>query len=193
MGCGADRIAHVVQTIEHGDQVVVSAWKRFSLRNAKVDANLKTLFGGGSAGALDRFVVIIKAKELRFREGLSHQHSGCTLAAPHIGDARAGLELSLDALQGRNPRTDKVCSIAWPEEFLAAVKHIFLMLIPTHPCAGSEGLGNPGNRGQRAKSQLEGSRKVSRTVFVCQRKCLLFAQTELASLLVIGDVAAGGL
>src|SRR5579864_1888540 len=193
MGCGADGIAHVVQTIEHGDQVVVFARKRFSLRDAKVDANLETLFGGGSAGALYRFVVIVKAKELRFWEGLSHQHSGCTLAAPHIGDARPGLELCLNAVQGRNPRTDKVCSIAWPEEFLAAMKHIFIMLIPTRACTGSEGLGNSGNSGQRAESQLEGSRKVSRTVFVCQRKCLLFAQTELASLLVIGDVAAGGL
>jgi hypothetical protein len=52
MGRGADRIAHVVQTIEHGDQVVVFAWKCFGLRDPKVEAKLETLFGGGSAGAL---------------------------------------------------------------------------------------------------------------------------------------------
>src|SRR5271169_2802473 len=193
MGCGADRITHIVQTIEHGDQIVVFAWKCFGLRDAKVDANLETLFSGDCAGALNGFVVIVETKELRFWEGFSHQHGGRTLAAPNIGDARPDLELSLYAVQGRNPRTDKVCGIARPEELLAAMKHIFIMLIPSHACAGSEGLGNPGNCGQRAEGQLEGAGKISRTVFVRQRKCLLFAQTELASLLVIGDVAAGSL
>jgi hypothetical protein len=37
--------------------------------------------------------VIVEAKELRFWESFSHQHGGRTLAAPNIGDARAGLEL----------------------------------------------------------------------------------------------------
>src|ERR1700687_3783181 len=165
MGCGADRITHIVQTIEYGDQVVVFAWKCFGLRDAKVEANLETLFSGDCAGGLDGFGVIVEAEELRFWEGFSHQHCRRTLAAPNIGNTRAGLELSPDAVQGRNPRTDKVCCIAWPEEFLAAMKHIFIMLIPTHACAGSERLGNPGNCGQGAEGQLEGSRKVSWTVF----------------------------
>src|SRR5258706_8036988 len=159
MGCGADRITHIVQTIEHGDQVVVFSWKCFGHRDAKVKANLETLFRGGCAGALDGFVVIVEPKELRFWECFRHQHGGRTLAAPNISDARAGLELSLDAVQGRNPRTDKVCCIAWPEEFLAAMKHIFIVFIPTHACAGSERLGNPGNCGQRTKGQLEGAWK----------------------------------
>src|ERR1700721_538879 len=189
MSCGADWITHIVQTLEHGDQVVVFSWKCFGLGDAKVEANLKTLFSGGRASALDGLVVIVEAKKLRFWEGFSHQHGGRTLAAPNIGDARAGFELSLDAVQGRNPGTDKVCCIAWPEEFLTAMKHIFIMLIPTHAFAGSEDFGNPGNCGQRAEGQLEGARKISWTIFVGQRKCLLFAETELASLLVIGDVA----
>src|SRR6516162_6861506 len=193
MDCGADRITHIVQTIEHSDQVVVFAWKCFGLRDSKVEANLETLFSSGCAGTLDGLVVIVKAKELRFWEGFSHQHGGGTLAAPNIGDAGTGLELSLHAVQGRNPRTDKVCCIAWPEEFLAAMKHIFIMLIPPHACLGSEGLGNPGNCGQRAEGQLEGAGEISGTVFVRQGKCLLLAQTEFASLLVIGNVAAGSL
>src|ERR1700730_11726285 len=176
MSCGADRITHVMQTIEHGNQVVVFAWKGFGLRDTKVEANLKTFFSGGCASTLDGFVVVVIAKELRFWERFSHEHGGRTLAAPNIGDTRAGLELSLYAVQGRNPRTDKVCCIAWPEEFLAAMKHIFIMFIPTHAGAGWEGTGN-----------------ISGHVFVRKRKCLVFAQTELASLLVIGDVAAGSL
>src|SRR5579872_2016616 len=190
MGRGPDRITHIVQTVEYGDQVVVFPWKCFGLRDAKVEANLEALFRGGCAGAVDGCVVIVEAKELRFWKCFRHQHGGRTLATPNIGDARAGLELSLDAVQGRNPRTDKICRIAWPEEFLAAMKHIFIVFIPTHARAGSERLGNPGNCGQRPKGQLEGAGKISGTVLVRQCECLLFAQTELASLLVIGDVAA---
>src|ERR1700675_3714163 len=144
MGGGADRIAHVVQTIEHGNQVVVLAWKCFGLRNAKVEANLETLFNGGSACALDRFVVIIKAKELRLGESFSHQHGGGTLATPHVRDARAGFELGLHTLQSRNPRTYKVSCVARAEKFLAAMKNIFIMLMPAHACARTEGFGDPG-------------------------------------------------
>ena len=46
--------------------------------------------------------------------------------------------------------------------------------------------------GKSAECQLERPGKVSGTVFVRQRKRLLFAQTELALLFVIRDVAAGG-
>src|SRR3984957_20635986 len=100
MSCGADWITHIVQTIEHGDQVVVFTWKCFGLRDAKVEANLETVLSSGRAGSLDGFVVIIEAKELRIWEGFRHQHGGRTCAAPNICDARAGLELCLDVIQG---------------------------------------------------------------------------------------------
>ena len=66
MRCGANWITHIVQTIEHGDQVVVFAWKGFGLRDTKVEANLETFFSGSCTRALDGFVVLVKAKELRF-------------------------------------------------------------------------------------------------------------------------------
>src|SRR5260370_16327696 len=130
MGWRADRITHIMQTIEHGNQVVVLPWKGFGLRDAKVEANLEALFSGGGAGALDGFVGIVEAKELRFWEGFSHQYGGRTLAASNIGDARARLELSLDAVQGSNPRTDKVCCIAWPAASPPAMKHTFIIPLP---------------------------------------------------------------
>ena len=64
MGCGADRITHVVQTIEPGNQVVGLAWKGFGLRDPKVEANLETFLSGSCARALDGFVVIVEAEEL---------------------------------------------------------------------------------------------------------------------------------
>ena len=67
------------------------------------------------------------------------------------------------------------------------------MLVPAHACAGAKGLGNPRNSGKRAESQLEGPGNVGGTIYVRQHKSLLFAQTELACLFVIGKVAAGGL
>src|SRR5882762_10116521 len=103
MLCGAYRITHVVEAIKHGDQVVVLARKLFRLRDAKVETNLETVSGGRGPGALDGFVVIVKAEELRFREGFGHKHRRRSLAAPHIGNARAGIELGLYAVQRRNP------------------------------------------------------------------------------------------
>src|SRR5580704_60434 len=193
MGCCAYRITHVVETIEHRNQIVVLARKLFGLRDAKVEANLETFSGGDGAGALDRFVVIVKSEELRFWEGFGHQHCRCSLATAHIGDTRAGLELSLYTLQRGNPRTCEVRGIAGPEEFLAAMKHIIVVFMPAHPCAGAEGLDNPGNSAKRAESQLEGAGNIGGTVFVRQCKRLFFAQTELASLFVIRHVAAGSL
>jgi len=71
MGCSAYRIAHVVETIEDGNQVVVLAGKLFGLGDTKVEANLETFPGRGGAGALDGFVVIVKSEELRFWEALA--------------------------------------------------------------------------------------------------------------------------
>src|SRR6516165_34860 len=193
MRCGAYGITHVVKTIEHGDQVVFLAGKCLGFRDAKVETNLESLFGGGCAGTFDRFVVIVKAKELRFWEGFSHQYSGRALAAPYISNARAALELGLYSLERGYPRTYEVSRIARPEEFLATMKHIFVVLMPAHACAAAEGFDNPWNRNQRAERQLEGARKVSWAVFVRQRKRLFFAQTELARLVVIRDVTASGL
>jgi hypothetical protein len=73
------------------------------------------------------------------------------------------------------------------------MKHVVVMLMPAHTRAGAEGLGNLGNGGKRAKSQLEGAGNVSGTVFVRQRKRLFFAQTKLARVFAIRDVAAGSL
>jgi len=54
------------------------------------------------------------------------------------------------------------------------VKYAFVVFVPTYPGTGAKGLGNPGNCGQRAESQLKGSGNVSGTVFVRERERLFF-------------------
>src|SRR6267143_4589324 len=147
MGCSAYRIAHVVETIEDGNEVVVLAGKLYGLGDTKVEANLETFPGRCGAGALDGFVVIVKSEELRFWEGFGHQHGGCAFAAAHVGDFGAGFKLGLHALQRRNPRANEVGCVAGPEEFLAAMKHGIVVLMPAHACTGAEGFGDSGNSG----------------------------------------------
>src|SRR6266481_7519872 len=147
MGCGSYRITHVMKTIEYRNQVIVLARKLLGLRYAKVEANLETFSGGSGPGALDGFVVIVKSEELRFWEGFGHQHGGCAFAAAHVGDFGAGFKLGLHTLQRRNPRANEVGCVAGPEEFLAAMKHGIVVLMPAHACTGAEGFGDSGNSG----------------------------------------------
>ena len=67
------------------------------------------------------------------------------------------------------------------------------MFMPTHAGAGAEGFRDPWNRRERAQSQFKCAGQICGTVFVRQRERLFFTQTELVGLLVVGDVAAGGL
>ena len=68
------------------------------------------------------------------------------------------------------------------EEFFASVKDGHIMLIPTHPGAGAEGIGDSWNRCERSQGEFECSREVCWAVFVCKREGLLGIQTELIGL-----------
>src|SRR5256884_9508962 len=65
------------------------------------------------------------------------------------------------------------------------------MFMPTHAGAGAEGLGDAGNRGERAQGQLECPGQISRAVFIGRGEGLFLAQAEGARFLVVVDVAAG--
>src|SRR5271169_4582919 len=108
MGCGAYRITHVMQTIKHGDQVEVLARKFLGFRNSEHDSSRESLPSSGCAGALDGSIMIVKSEELRFWKGFGHQQGRRSLAAAHVGNLRAGLQLGLNSLQRRNPRSYKI-------------------------------------------------------------------------------------
>ena len=74
MSGSANRIAHVMQTIEHRYEVVILARKLLGLRDLKGYAVRDPCTFGRLAGCLDRFVVVIESEEPRVGERFCHQY-----------------------------------------------------------------------------------------------------------------------
>src|ERR1700722_13829711 len=98
---GADRITHVVQTVEHRDEIVIAA--RVGLRAGDFEANpvIETGLLCTLARAHDGRLMVVEADEFRGGVSLRHDDRGRAMSAAHIGDARAGLQFRLHPLQGR--------------------------------------------------------------------------------------------
>ena len=193
MASRAGGVAHIVQAVEYRDQIVILS--RIPLGRGHLEGHpvadslpLRRLPRAGN-----RLVMIIESEELRFRECFRHQDRRSAFAAAHISHPRSCFKFLGHALKRRNPRGDKIRGIARAEKPFAPMKDAFVMLVPAHPCPRAKGLGDPWNRSQRTKGQLEGAGKIRRTVFVGQSKGLLFAQAELSGLFVVSDVPAGRL
>ena len=90
----ADRVTHVVQTVEEADQVVFVAELR-STRNLERHATSEVFGRGGSARRLDRTSVEIEPGDGRLRKRLRHDRRGVAEPTPDIGNASAGLGESL--------------------------------------------------------------------------------------------------
>lgn len=89
MAGGALWVAHIVQAIEEGHEIVIRAGKRFRGRNFKTDPARypfpvrrlsRQIYGSG---------VIVESKEFGLRIRLRHQNRRCSEAAPNIGDFRS--------------------------------------------------------------------------------------------------------
>ena len=88
MARGADRVAHVVQAVEHRHEVVAgAAVRRRRLRSRSVTRSATPASCGALARGLDRAVVVVGADERRVRERLGHQDRRGAVAAADVGDA----------------------------------------------------------------------------------------------------------
>src|SRR5208283_5152696 len=132
-GGGADGVAHVMQTIENRDEVVVLSGILLGLGLLEREPIGNPFTLGRITSCLDRFVVIIEAEEVGLGKRFRHQHCGSTLPTSHVGDARAGFELFLYIMERGNPRAHQIGSVTGAEELLAPVKHAVIMLVPAHP------------------------------------------------------------
>ena len=88
MAGGADRIAHVVQAVEHRHQVVARRRRTPArARRRKLTRSATPASCGPLARGLDRPVVVVRADERRVRERLRHQDRRGAVAAADVGDA----------------------------------------------------------------------------------------------------------
>ena len=86
------------------------------------------------------------------------------MAAADVGDARAALELLDDAVERRQPRADQVGVVAGPEEPLAAVVDVVVVLVPADAGAAADGLGDARRVEHRAERDLEEAGQVGGAV-----------------------------
>ena len=68
-----NRIAHVMQAIEHGNEIVILARKFFGLGYFEVDSTGNSVTPRQLARSFNGLVVVIEPQKLRLREGLRQQ------------------------------------------------------------------------------------------------------------------------
>src|SRR5690606_7874869 len=78
---GADRVAHVVEGVEHRDEVEATTGEGLGGRDLEAHAVRHSRRLRPLAGGRDRLEVVVVADEPRLRKGLSHQHRGGAVTA----------------------------------------------------------------------------------------------------------------
>src|SRR6185437_160855 len=144
------RVAHVVQAVEAGHQVVGTAVEGLRRCDIEADLTAQARLGGPLASLDDRALVVVRSGEPRVREGAGHQRRGRAVTAPDVGDLRAAGELGLRTVKGRDPAGHQVGSVPGPEEALAAREHLLVVLVPADSGPGAERLDDLLLRPQRA-------------------------------------------
>src|SRR5208283_3862086 len=89
---GADRIAHVVQTVEHGDEIVIAAREGLRACDLETHSVTETRFLCTFARVHDGGFVVVETDEFRGGVSLRHDDRGGAVAASDIGDARTFLQ-----------------------------------------------------------------------------------------------------
>ena len=86
----ADRVAHVVQGVERGHEVVARAAELRGRGHLEVDPVVHAGLGRPLQRRADRGRVVVGPDEPRGRVGLCHQHRRGAVAAADVGDRRPG-------------------------------------------------------------------------------------------------------
>jgi hypothetical protein len=107
-----ERIAHVVQAIERGGQIVAGAGETGRGSDLEADPVRDAGVGGPLAGDLDRLVVIVRAGEPGVQVLLGQQDRGRAEPAADVGYPGAGPELVLHIVKRRDPGRDQVGDVA---------------------------------------------------------------------------------
>ncbi len=173
----ADRVAHVVQAVEHRHEVVARC--RHSPRPGRPRS---------ARGRRRRRRRHARAPSRSSRRGSPSRRSGSagTPRAMRIVDApcpqptsatlRAGLELPHHAVQGGQPGSDEVGVVAGPEEALAALVDVVDVVVPADALAAPGRLGDARRVVHRAEGDLEEPGQVRGARLVGQRDGLLGRQ-----------------
>jgi hypothetical protein len=118
VSCSADRVAHVVETVEEAHEVEADAVVVLGGGLAERHPVSDTAIGGALTRGGDRRGMEVVAGEHGVRVRLGHNHRRRAMAAADVGDGGARFELGGDTVERRQPRRHQVCLVARPEELL---------------------------------------------------------------------------
>ena len=184
------RVAHVVQRIEHRDEVEVLAREVLGARG--LEAHVGQVLGV-LLGVRDRRTMEVDSDELRLRERRRHDDGRGAVAAADVGDLRSALQLLHHAVQSRQPSGEEVRPIARPEEALDAAEQAVATIAPADAFAGAEGLLETRLVGEHRRERVEAAGHVHHAGIVREYRRLLGRQREGLFARVVGDEAGSGL
>ena len=179
----ADRIAHVVQRVEQGREIVTGAG--VILRPRGLKAHVRQV-PGVLACVRDRGAVEVDAGELRVRERLRHDHGRCAVAAADVHDLGAALKLFGHAVERRQPVGDQVGLVAGAEEALDAAEQAVVVVAPAQLLAGLERRGELRLVVEHRGERVIAAGHADRAILVGEHRGLLRGQREGALCGVVG-------
>src|SRR5208337_984188 len=191
--CRTHRVAHIVQAVEKGHQVVAFTGILLRSRDHEPNPVIHALLLRQLLRASDRRRVIVKAKERRAWIRLCEKTRRCAEAASHIRNACTRTQHFLNSVQRRDPFRDEVGRIARPEEALGAGKEIGMVVMPPDTLASPERIEQFFLRAGGGNRALEAARDEGRTRLISERKGLLFIKRILLGRSIVVGIAAGGL
>ena len=189
---GTERVAHVVQAVEGGHQLVSGAREGLCRTYLEGDPVRDTRIGGLLARELDRLRVVVRADDRALRKGLAEQHRRRPEPAADVGDPCSARQLLHNAVEGRDPGGHEVGDVARTVERVAPDEDVVVVLVPADALTRAERLGDARLGAQVAEHDAARRGQVG-PVRVGETELLLRGEGELRRCRVVGDVAGGGL
>src|SRR5262245_21272834 len=101
MSRGAHRVSHVVQTVKETNQVKTFGGITHGAGHLETHTILDLPISRITAGACDRFLMIIETPKARPRKRLCHEDCGMTMTAADIGNFGADAQFFLHPAERR--------------------------------------------------------------------------------------------
>ena len=145
----ADRIAHVVQGVEHGDEIEADA--REVLRARRLEADIAEALRRASWHARSRRRGSRSRRTASSGTPCAMMQRRCAMTAADVGHLGAALELADHAVERRQPLGHQMRLVAGAEEALDAAEQAVAVIAPADALAGLEGLGRASARRRRRR------------------------------------------
>ena len=152
MAGNGDGVAHVVQAVKAGDQVIVQAGESFGGGYFEAQPVSHPGLLGELTCMRDRAVVVVKAGHAGVRVSLADDQARGAMAAADVGYPASALQPVVDADERGDPGAQQIRAVSRLEEPSAAFEHVVAVLVPAHAFAGKKRVLDPLEVRRRAEA-----------------------------------------